>query len=136
MTKAAVQPIRNITGPAQPIMHSQVAPRKNQATTTPDKPPSVSAVQTMPETLQTPTPLQISNHQQQIQQQMQQQVAQAAALGRPMAPGTKLMSPDGAIGIVQSNNSITVTYPSNFPQRVAQTQLQRESYVVVTCVLY
>lgn len=64
-------------------------------------------------------------------QQMNQHVQQAAALGRPMAPGTKLLAPDGTIGIVTSTNTVTVSYPTTFPghpQRIAQTHLQGEEH--------
>lgn len=54
------------------------------------------------------------------------QVQQAAASGRPMAPGTKLMSPDGVIGIVTANNTISLTLPQNYSQRGLGAQLQRK----------
>lgn len=60
-----------------------------------------------------------------VQQQMHQHVQQAAAMGRPMLPGTRLMSPDGVIGVVTSTNSVTVSYPTNFPghtQRISHLQ--------------
>ncbi|XP_046742436.1 histone-lysine N-methyltransferase 2C-like isoform X3 [Diprion similis] len=62
-----------------------------------------------------------------VQQQMHQQVQQAAAIGRPMPAGTRLISPDGAIGVVTSTNTVTVSYPSTFPghsQRLPQTHIQ------------
>lgn len=62
-----------------------------------------------------------------LQQQIHQHVQQAAAMGRPILPGTKLMSSDGAIGVVTSTNTVTVSYPSNFPghqQRISQTHIQ------------
>lgn len=62
-----------------------------------------------------------------VQQQMHHHVQQAAAMGRPMLPGTRLLSPDGAVGVVTSTNTVTVTYPSTFPghpQRLAQTHIQ------------
>lgn len=52
--------------------------------------------------------------QQAIQQQMQNQVTVALAMGRPIPAGTRLMSQDGAVGVVTSNNTVTVTYPSAF----------------------
>ncbi|XP_024945171.1 histone-lysine N-methyltransferase 2C isoform X3 [Cephus cinctus] len=64
-----------------------------------------------------------------VQQQMHQQVQQAAAMGRPMLPGTRLLSPDGAIGVVTSTNTVTVSYPSTFPghpQRITQAHLQAQ----------
>lgn len=54
---------------------------------------------------------------------------QAAAMGRPMPPGTRLMSPDGAVGIVTNNNGVTVSYPPNYPQRIAQTQICKCIYL-------
>lgn len=62
-----------------------------------------------------------------VQQQMNQHVQQAAAMGRPMPPGTRLLSPDGAIGVVTSSNSVTVSYPATFPghaPRAPQQHLQ------------
>lgn len=32
-------------------------------------------------------------------------------MGNPMAPGTRLMSPDGAVGVVTDNNTVTISYP-------------------------
>lgn len=65
-----------------------------------------------------------------VQQQMHQHVQQAAAMGRPMPPGTRLLSPDGAIGVVTSTNTVTVSYPSTFPghapPRLPQPHMQRE----------
>lgn len=62
-----------------------------------------------------------------VRQQMHQQVQQAAAIGRPMPAGTRLISPDGAIGVVTSTNTVTVSYPSTFPghpQRIPQSHIQ------------
>lgn len=62
-----------------------------------------------------------------VQQQMHQHVQQAAAMGRPIPPGTRILSPDGAVGVVTSTNTVTVSYPSTFPghpQRVPQTHIQ------------
>lgn len=63
-----------------------------------------------------------------VQQQMHQHVQQAAAMGRPMLPGTRLVSQDtGAIGVVTSTNTVTVSYPPTFPghpQRISQGHLQ------------
>ena len=70
-----------------------------------------------------------------VQQQMHQHVQQAAAMGRPMAPGTRLLSPDGAIGVVTSTNSVTVSYPSTFPhnpQRIPQQHMQGNSSYVIS----
>lgn len=125
--KPPQQQIRNLTGPPQPIVHSQVVrPTQPAAQTT--KSPQENVTQPPPlavsESHQTQPTMQLTAHQQQIQQQMQQQVAQAAAMGRPMAPGTRLISPDGALGIVTNNNSITMTYTTNLQQRVNQSQLQ------------
>lgn len=66
-------------------------------------------------------------HAQVVHHQMHQHVQQAAAMGRPVPPGTKLLSPDGAVGVVTSTNTVTVSYPSNFPghqQRTSQTHIQ------------
>lgn len=62
-----------------------------------------------------------------VQQQMHQHVQQAAAMGRPMPPGTRLLSPDGAVGVVTSTNTVTVSYPSSFPghpQRISPAHIQ------------
>ena len=66
-----------------------------------------------------------------VQQQMNQHVQAAAAMGRPMAPGTRLLAPDGTIGVVTSTNTVTVSYPTTFPghpQRISQAHLQGEVY--------
>lgn len=47
---------------------------------------------------------------QQIQQQMLLQVQQAAAMGKPMAPGTHLQM-EGALGIVTANNGVQISFP-------------------------
>ncbi|KAL1490323.1 hypothetical protein ABEB36_013038 [Hypothenemus hampei] len=65
---------------------------------------------------------------QQIQQQMLHQVGckmskyvqQAAALGKPMPPGSKLQTPDGIVGIVLANNNVQLQIPPNFHQRILQ----------------
>ncbi|CAD6215553.1 GSCOCG00000363001-RA-CDS [Cotesia congregata] len=62
-----------------------------------------------------------------VQQQMHQQVQQAAAMGRPMPPGTRLLSAEGVIGVVTSSNTVTISYPSTFPghpQRILQSHMQ------------
>lgn len=62
-----------------------------------------------------------------MQQQMHQHVQQAAAMGRPILPGTRLLSEDGTVGVVTSTNSVTVSYPSTFPnhpQRMPQQHMQ------------
>lgn len=56
-------------------------------------------------------------------------VQQAAALGRPMAPGTKLMSPDGVIGVVTQNNNVSLTFPSNYQQRLLQRKKIIEKFM-------
>ncbi|XP_063696250.1 histone-lysine N-methyltransferase 2C-like isoform X2 [Culicoides brevitarsis] len=48
---------------------------------------------------------------QQIQQQMLHQIQQAAAMGKPMAPGTQLQM-DGVIGIVTANNGVQISLPN------------------------
>ncbi|XP_063990116.1 histone-lysine N-methyltransferase 2C-like isoform X3 [Diachasmimorpha longicaudata] len=63
-----------------------------------------------------------------VQQQMNHHLQQAAAMGRPIPPGMRLTSLDGAIvGVVTSTNTVTVSYPSTFPghaQRVQQPHMQ------------
>lgn len=59
---------------------------------------------------------------QQIHQQMLHQVQQAAALGKPMPPGSKLQSPDGIIGIVTLNNSVQLQIPQGYQQRLLVSQ--------------
>lgn len=79
--------------------------------------PTITPTQTTSQTMQA----------QVVQQQMHQHVQQAAAMGRPMLPGTRLMSQDGAIGVVTSTNTVTVSYPPTFPghpQRISQAHLQ------------
>ena len=49
-----------------------------------------------------------------IVQQMHQHVQREAAMGRPVPLGTQLLSDDGAVGVVTSTNSVTVSYPTNF----------------------
>lgn len=69
-----------------------------------------------------------------VQQQMHQHVQQAAAMGRPMPPGTRLLSPDGAVGVVTSTNTVTVSYPSSFPghpQRISQAHIQGNSIQLI-----
>lgn len=65
-----------------------------------------------------------------VQQQMNHHLQQAAAMGRPIPPGMRLTSLDGAIvGVVTSTNTVTVSYPSTFPghgQRVPQQHMQCE----------
>lgn len=62
---------------------------------------------------------------QQIQQQMLHQVQQAAAMGKPMAPGTHLQM-DGAIGIVTANNGVQISFPG---------MINRQGLVVFTFYL-
>lgn len=79
--------------------------------------PTMTSPQTTSQTMQA----------QVVQQQMHQQVQQAAAMGRPIPPGTRLLSPDGAVGVVTSTNTVTVSYPSSFPghpQRLSQAHIQ------------
>lgn len=88
-----------------------------EGTNVPSMTPSQSASQPNPVAMQV----------QVVQQQMHQHVQQAAAMGRPMPPGTRLLSPDGAVGVVTSTNTVTVSYPSTFPghpQRISQTHIQ------------
>ena len=113
-----------------------------RVTSTVQTPAETTTVPTQTQTIQAITPAS-QNSQTAIQvlpqahpisasvQQMNHHVQQAAALGRPMAPGTKLLAPDGTIGIVTSTNTVTVSYPTTFPghpQRIAQTHLQGEKY--------
>lgn len=46
------------------------------------------------------------------------QVQQAAALGKPMPPGSKLQTPDGIVGVVLANNNVQLQIPPNFQQRL------------------
>lgn len=46
-----------------------------------------------------------------------------------MAPGTKLMSPDGIIGIVTPNNTISLSLPPDYTQRVTAAHLHRKFFV-------
>lgn len=62
-----------------------------------------------------------------VQQQMHQQVQQAAVMGRPIPPGTRLVASDGTVGVVTSTNTVTVGFPSSFPghpQRLSQAHIQ------------
>ncbi|KAF5285410.1 hypothetical protein FQA39_LY16664 [Lamprigera yunnana] len=69
--------------------------------------------------------------QQQVHQQMLQQVKnlvqQAATMGRPMSLGTKLMSSEGVIGVVTSNNNISLTFPANYAQRILTSHMQLQN---------
>lgn len=70
-------------------------------------------------------------HPQAAIQQLNQHLQTAAAMGRPVAPGTRLLAPDGTIGVVTSTNTVTVSYPSTFPghpQRIAQTHMQGKTF--------
>jgi len=74
-----------------------------------------------------------------VQQQMHQQVQQAAAMGRPIPPGTRLLSPDGAVGVVTSTNTVTVSYPSNFsghPQRLSQAHIQGKVKKIIYNIIF
>ncbi|KAL3280233.1 hypothetical protein HHI36_017729 [Cryptolaemus montrouzieri] len=62
---------------------------------------------------------------QQIHQHMIQQVQQAAAQNRPMAPGSRLQTPDGVTGIVTPNNNVQLHVPPNY-QRILMSQLQNQ----------
>lgn len=103
--------------------------------------PRPETMQNMRSQVQTMAPTSQTTHQQQpallqqatnpqatvVQQQMHHQVQQAAANGRPMPAGTRLISPDGAVGVVTSTNTVTVSYPSTFPghpQRIPQSHIQ------------
>lgn len=116
-------------------------PDINEATklptdTTPTNPVStqvqmMTATPPVPQPITTTTIMSQSPHPQAavVQQQMHQHVQQAAAMGRPMPPGTRLLSPDGAVGVVTSTNTVTVSYPNTFPghpQKLAQTHVQGE----------
>ncbi|KAF5271825.1 hypothetical protein FQR65_LT05056 [Abscondita terminalis] len=65
--------------------------------------------------------------QQQVHQQMLQQVQQAATMGRPMSLGTKLMSTEGVIGVVTSNNNVSLTFPANYAQRIITSHMQLQN---------
>jgi len=58
-----------------------------------------------------------------VQQQMHQQVQQAAVMGRPI-PSGRLVASDITVGVVTSTNTVTMGYPSGFPQRLSQTHIQ------------
>lgn len=92
---------------------------------------TVQPITATSQTPQQPSAMMPQSHAQAVvvQQQMHQHVQQAAAMGRPVPPGTRLLSPDGAIGVVTSTNTVTVSYPSTFPghpQRIPQTHIQGE----------
>jgi len=76
--------------------------------------PTMTSPQATSQTMQT-----------QIMQQQMHQVQQTATMGRSILPGTRLLSPDGAVGVVTSANMVTVSYSSNFPghpQRLSHIQ--------------
>jgi len=106
-----------ITAPSSEISADSCATSTNLTLTENSNVPTMTSTQATSQVIQA----------QVVQQQMNQQVQQAAAIGRPMPPGTKLLSPDGAVGVVTSTNTVTVSYPSNFPghqQRISQTHIQ------------
>lgn len=73
-----------------------------------------------------------------VQQQMHHHVQNAVAMGKPLPPGTRLLSPDGAIGVVTTTNTVTVSYPATFPghsQRFPQAHLQG-NYRNIHCVFF
>lgn len=75
------------------------------------------------------------SHPQAAIQQLNQHLQTAAAMGRPVAPGTRLLAPDGTIGVVTSTNTVTVSYPSTFPghpQRLAQTHMQGKEFLTIS----
>lgn len=43
-----------------------------------------------------------------------QQVQQAAAMGKPMAVGTRLLSKEGAVGVVTPNNTVSVSIRTGY----------------------
>ncbi|XP_011303059.1 histone-lysine N-methyltransferase 2C isoform X3 [Fopius arisanus] len=91
--------------------------------------PQIPTSQTQPPQAPGP-PMLPQNHPQvvAVQQQMNHHLQQAAAMGRPIPPGMRLTSLDGAIvGVVTSTNTVTVSYPSTFPghgQRLPQQHMQ------------
>lgn len=123
---------------AASAVHTDISDTCNTTTTvqTPTETSNVpTQAQTVPpitatsQTPQQPSTIMPQSHAQAVvvQQQMHQHVQQAAAMGRPMPPGTRLLSPDGAVGVVTSTNTVTVSYPSTFPghpQRMPQTHIQ------------
>lgn len=88
---------------------------------------TVQGVAPAPQTSQSSASVMPQTHPQAAIQQLNQHLQTAAAMGRPVAPGTRLLAPDGTIGVVTSTNTVTVSYPSTFPghpQRIAQTHMQ------------
>lgn len=57
------------------------------------------------------TQLMLPNNYQEIQQQMLHQIQQAAAMGKPLPPGSQVVSKGGAVGIVTANNGVQITFP-------------------------
>lgn len=105
-----------LTGPSSEIADS-CSTSTNLTLTENSNVPTMTSPQTTSQAMQA----------QVVQQQMHQQVQQAAAMGRPIPPGTRLLSPDGAVGVVTSTNTVTVSYPSSFsghPQRLSQAHIQ------------
>lgn len=95
----------------------------------PTQPQTVPPITVTSQTPQQPSAILPQTHAQAVavQQQMHQHVQQAAAMGRPVPPGTRLVSLNGAVGVVTSTNTVTVSYPSTFPghpQRIPQTHIQ------------
>ncbi|KAG8041194.1 hypothetical protein G9C98_002182, partial [Cotesia typhae] len=114
--------------PVEPTMVSNVAPAATAATMpiSAVSQPQGSIIQQQQQQSGT---IIAQNHAQAmaVQQQMHQQVQQAAAMGRPMPPGTRLLSAEGVIGVVTSSNTVTISYPSTFPghsQRILQSHMQ------------
>lgn len=65
-----------------------------------------------------------------VQQSMYNHVQQAAANGVPFAPGSLIKSNDGIVGVVTSQNSVTVSYPApiQHQQRMPQQHLQGNNF--------
>ncbi|XP_031333016.1 histone-lysine N-methyltransferase 2C-like isoform X3 [Photinus pyralis] len=105
----------------------------NQAVVHPEKlprllpPPLVVSQQQAADTQPKPTTSIALTAQQQIHQQMLHQVQQAASMGRPMSLGTKLMSPEGIIGVVTANNNVSLTFPANYAQRIITSHMQLQN---------
>lgn len=104
-----------LTGPSSEVANS-CSTSTNLTLTENSNVPTMTLPQATPQTMQAQVV------------QLHQQVQQAAAMGRPMPPGTRLVSPDGAVcGVVTSTNTVTVSYPSSFPghpQRLSQAHIQ------------
>lgn len=116
--------------PSPQVLKKEVAPTGIATTSQTSKPPPLAMSQTQGAH---PPPTSTSHlTPQQIHQHMLHQVQQAAALGRPMAPGSKLQTPDGIIGTVTHNNNVQLQVPQSYHQRLL---LQQCNIVFLTIYL-